>query len=276
MTCNKACNAAAEKSSSQGRRFWGQVPGTCQPLCSFRDGAASRLEALGYPLPLLNGTYWAAGAIVVLCGCAAVLGVVLLLGRKHLRAHVVALGGAAASLLLAMVILALTPSLQSHTWRADLSAIGTASQRGPCTHWEGVHVGIGRTTEAFAVGPAPHCQLVTRLSRKTNSTRWQNWVRRVHIYRIHRAGGAILVGGTFGGRRVGATTEGGRLVVVALRSNDGYELWRRSCGAPSDGEHGIAFGALGARHHGRAFVRLRCRNGSNVRFDAATGRRVRA
>jgi hypothetical protein len=235
----------------------------------FRDGGAVLLRQIGFAQPILGVGYWATGAVPVLA-----LAALLLCLRTQFRAHRVALAAIPVCAIASGVLLLLLPGMRDSAWAHEMGRIGIAVDRGECTLGESVAYRLSTgVRQPIAVGPSPRCQLVSRLSVRRGHAIWQKWIPKIRISRIHKYDNLFVVGGTYGGRRsADGRVVGARLVVAGIGPLSGRELWRRSCGAPGDGAHAIAFAVRGSGKHRLEYVRLRCATGRSIRLQPRTGR----
>jgi serine/threonine protein kinase len=230
-----------------------------------RDGGTVLLRRLGSGPPVLTSANWGAGAVVV-----SLLAAIFLAPRLKPRAHRFALAVAAVFAIGAGIVALLLPGMRDSAWAGGLARVAQSS--GDCAANEAAVYRLGNgLRQPVAVGPAPRCQLVTRLADRRAHVIWSKWIQRVRISRIHKFDTTLVVGGTWGGRTSSSGhTVGARLVVVGVGPLSGKELWRRTCAAPGDGAHAIRF-ANGSRTTS-GYVRLRCAGEQVIRVQPRSGR----
>jgi hypothetical protein len=227
-----------------------------------RDNGAVLLDDLGARQPLLTSANWATGAIVLLAAAA-----VLLCLRRGWRRHPLALACIIAFGVAAGVLALLLPGMRDSAWETTLARIGTPAERGECTETSRVAYTLRTDVrQPVLVGPAPLCQRISRLAGRRGEAVWQRWIPALHIARIHKFESALVVGGTYEGR----------LVAAGLAPLTGRERWRRACNPPAAGGGEIDFSIVRAGSRRIDAVLLRCANGSTIRLNAASGRRIPA
>ena len=250
--------------SVYGPALLGRVLSSSGPLA---DPGTAVLRTAGHPVPLFNIGYLSTGAIVILLSGAMLLAV-----RFRVRETPVGASFLAAFVLGAVALLILLPSLRDRAWESNLAKLAVPNANAPCTPSSGAAYLLSTgTLQPVVVGSPPSCQLVWRVAGRRGEVAWAKWVPRIHVLRVHRFSDRLVVGGTYGGRRVSASgsnrTKGSRLIIAGLAPRTGRELWRRACPAPPDGERGILFHTRGAAKNGiRQYVRLRCGDGRLLFF----------